>query len=261
MKYFISDLDHTLLNEQAKLSLETIRVIKSNQLPLMLCSARLPKQMDPFIQQLNLTSPQAALNGALIFEGIGEDRRIQAKHAISLSIYQQIKELMRKKFPDYPVTWMDEEKWYLPRLTADLTPELQYCQADDYIIGMNQPLNDPLLLLIVIPDANQFKAVFTCLQQTAIPEIQVVNSGDGYLTITGQGVNKGLAPQYLLEHHLAVPKEIVAVGDDENDLPMFKRAGISVAVANAAPSVRMQADIVGDTNENDGVARIMERLL
>ena len=70
MRYFISDLDHTLLNEQAQLSAATIAILTAQPVPLMLCSARLPVQMDAFIQQLKLTGPQVALNGAVVLKAL-----------------------------------------------------------------------------------------------------------------------------------------------------------------------------------------------
>lgn len=261
MRYFISDLDHTLLNEQAQLSVATIAILTAQPVPLMLCSARLPIQMDAFIQQLKLTGPQVALNGAVVFEGVGNNRQIKAKRPVAIEAYQQIVKLMTKHFPEYPVTWMDADYWYFPELTADLKPELQYCQPTDYVIGVTQPKTVPLLLLIVIPDPVKFKEVFDFLSQAQVPNIHLVNSGDGYLTITAQGVDKAIGSQYLIDHQLATKDEIVAFGDDENDLPMLKAAGQAVAVANANPLVKTQADQVVEANVNDGVAKTIQRLL
>lgn len=60
---------------------------------------------------------------------------------------------------------------------------------------------------------------------------------------------------------LNIPVErSIAVGDSENDLDMLAAAGISVAVANAAPKVLEAADIVTDSNVNDGVGKLLEKL-
>lgn len=57
------------------------------------------------------------------------------------------------------------------------------------------------------------------------------------------------------------PQRSIAMGDSENDLDMLSAAGISVAVANAAPKVLEAADVVTDTNVNDGVGKALEKLL
>ena len=57
------------------------------------------------------------------------------------------------------------------------------------------------------------------------------------------------------------PGRIAAIGDDENDISMLRGAGLGVAMANAGAAVKNAADIVTATNEEDGVARVIERIL
>ena len=57
------------------------------------------------------------------------------------------------------------------------------------------------------------------------------------------------------------PARIMACGDSGNDLPMLRRAGVGVAMGNASPAVKAAARFVTDTNDNDGVARALERFV
>lgn len=76
--YLVSDLDHTLLNERGALSPVTQAAVAAVADRVMLASARHPGQMTVLIDQLGLTGPQVALNGALIFAGAsGETLRAQ----------------------------------------------------------------------------------------------------------------------------------------------------------------------------------------
>ncbi|HVX46482.1 MAG TPA: HAD family hydrolase [Mycobacteriales bacterium] len=83
----------------------------------------------------------------------------------------------------------------------------------------------------------------------------------GLLEISALGVTKasGLAA-FAAEHGIA-PEEVWVFGDMPNDLPMFDWAGHSVAVANAHPRVREAADEITASNDEDGVALVLERLL
>lgn len=73
-------------------------------------------------------------------------------------------------------------------------------------------------------------------------------------------VNKQLAVRYLAEEVMALqPENVMAVGDDFNDIEMLQYAGIGVAMGNAPMAVRESADWVTTTIENDGVARAVER--
>ena len=56
-------------------------------------------------------------------------------------------------------------------------------------------------------------------------------------------------------------EEILAIGDNENDLGMFRAAGMAAAMGNASESVRRAADLVTDTNEQEGAARVIESIL
>src|SRR5207249_3912224 len=89
----------------------------------------------------------------------------------------------------------------------------------------------------------------------------VTYSFPGFLEIASASVQKGAAlaafcSQYGIEAH-----EVVAFGDMPNDLPMLEWAGLGVAVANAHPLVLQAADVVTRSNEEDGVAYLLEQLL
>lgn len=57
------------------------------------------------------------------------------------------------------------------------------------------------------------------------------------------------------------PEQIVAIGDDENDISMLQAAGLGVAMENADPAVKSAADVTTASNDADGVARVVEKLL
>jgi hydroxymethylpyrimidine pyrophosphatase-like HAD family hydrolase len=78
--------------------------------------------------------------------------------------------------------------------------------------------------------------------------------------VTAAGVNKATALAELAEA-LGIPaSDVVAFGDYPNDIPMLAWAGHGVAVANAHPDVIEIADEVTATNDEDGVALVLERL-
>jgi hydroxymethylpyrimidine pyrophosphatase-like HAD family hydrolase len=74
-------------------------------------------------------------------------------------------------------------------------------------------------------------------------------------------VNKAAALAELCEELAVEPRDVVAFGDHLNDLPMLAWAGHAVAVANAHPDVIDVADEVAASNEEDGVAIVLERLM
>jgi hydroxymethylpyrimidine pyrophosphatase-like HAD family hydrolase len=81
------------------------------------------------------------------------------------------------------------------------------------------------------------------------------------LDITNKDANKGAVVEYL-SRHLDVPaEEIATIGDQPNDVLMFKRSGFSIAMGNAPDAVKMQADATTDSYNNEGFAKAMERFI
>ena len=56
-------------------------------------------------------------------------------------------------------------------------------------------------------------------------------------------------------------EEMIAVGDQTNDLPMIEYAGLGVAMANAVDSVKLAADYITDSNNEDGVVKVIEKFI
>ena len=87
------------------------------------------------------------------------------------------------------------------------------------------------------------------------------SSDDGLVEISASGVSKATGLARLAEERGIDPGRAVAFGDMPNDLPMLAWAGRAVAVANAHPEVLALADEVTASNDEDGVARVLERLV
>lgn len=87
-------------------------------------------------------------------------------------------------------------------------------------------------------------------------------SSNRYLEFNPIGVNKGAALLNLAKH-LGIPQEeTIAIGDNLNDLSMILTASLGVAVANAVPDVKEQADYVTEADHNEGaVGEVMEKFV
>ena len=82
-----------------------------------------------------------------------------------------------------------------------------------------------------------------------------------YLDITNKDANKGAVAEYLARR-LKVPiEEIATIGDQPNDVLMFKRSGFSIAMGNASDEVKKQADATTDSYNDEGFAKAMERFI
>lgn len=94
-----------------------------------------------------------------------------------------------------------------------------------------------------------------------IEQLEIVDSSKYNIEITRKGVSKGRAVARLAELYQIKQEEIIAIGDSENDLSMIEYAGLGIAMGNALDSVKRKADYVTDSNDEDGVANVINKFV
>ena len=81
-----------------------------------------------------------------------------------------------------------------------------------------------------------------------------------YCDVASDKVSKGHAVKAVCEYFGFTADEIITIGDGENDVSMFKQTPNSVAMGNALPMIKEKASFVTTSNDEDGVAKVLERL-
>lgn len=140
----------------------------------------------------------------------------------------------------------------------------------DYIFSSRKQV-DNLLTLFDDKNAEADEVFIICkdndnreiikAQTDKISGIQYCMLADRFLEITKNGTDKGTALELLCNHLKIGLDKVIAFGDGENDLQFLNKAGTAVAMGNASDSVKAQADIVTDTNNNQGVLKALKNLI
>ena len=89
----------------------------------------------------------------------------------------------------------------------------------------------------------------------------LTKSEPNYLEVLGAGVSKGRALERVSDYTGIPLTKVMAFGDNPNDLDMIRTAGLGVAMGNAHPEVKKAADLITDTNDNDGVAKVIKEYI
>jgi Cof subfamily protein (haloacid dehalogenase superfamily) len=89
----------------------------------------------------------------------------------------------------------------------------------------------------------------------------ITHYGKTLLTLTAAGADKGVALRIACQDHGIDPSEVIAIGDSDNDIAMFRVAGASIAMGQASDEMKQLATAVTATNDEDGVAQAIERIL
>ncbi len=95
-----------------------------------------------------------------------------------------------------------------------------------------------------------------------LPEsLTVVQTAAFYLEVIPREINKGQGIRDICRTIGITPEEVISFGDAENDIPMLRAAGMGVAMANAKDDVKAAADMVTLSNNDDGIAAALEKLI
>lgn len=92
-------------------------------------------------------------------------------------------------------------------------------------------------------------------------DLEVVSSGKINFEVMSKDTSKGIAVKKFCEILGIDNKEVICIGDNENDISMIEFAGLGIAMGNATDEVKSKADFVTDTNVNDGVAKALRKVL
>lgn len=118
----------------------------------------------------------------------------------------------------------------------------------------------PVKILMSV-DPAQIAAVQKQIAALLPDDLTVVQTAAFYLEVIPRAINKGQGILDICRALQMQPEEVVAFGDAENDIPMLRAAGVGVAMGNADPAVKAAADMVTLSNNEDGIAHALEKLL
>ncbi|THF85275.1 HAD family phosphatase [Deinococcus sp. KSM4-11] len=133
--------------------------------------------------------------------------------------------------------------------------------ADMGAHSLEDVLAEPSLKFIVRHPTLTPRELFPHLHALNLPGFAVTHSGAPFLEVLAEGVSKAWGLERLCAHLGVARSEVLAFGDAPNDAEMLAWAGRGVAMANADPEARDAADDVTTSNDEDGVAAILEHLL
>ena len=110
-------------------------------------------------------------------------------------------------------------------------------------------------------DPEKIEYYITRLQGVLEGNVTFCTSSPEYLEFFHSDASKGNAARFIAEKLNIPPAEIIAIGDQRNDIPMLKFAGLGVAMANALDEVKAAADYITLSNDEDGIADVIERFV
>jgi Cof subfamily protein (haloacid dehalogenase superfamily) len=264
-----TDIDGTLLDSNRELSTRTIAAFQrlSSQMPLILASSRMPAAMRHLQGQLGiLDHPLICFNGGYVLHYEGNDPLPRELDSVEIpaGICAGILELTQGT--GIHVSLYHRDLWYAPQadkwtakeervtkvkaILADLSAVLDRWQENG--IGAHK-------VMCMGPEA-AIADLAAALHQQYGSVLHVYKSKSTYLEIAPRQISKATALALLLKQRYGIPlSEVMAFGDNYNDIDMLQAVGKGIAVGNARPEVKAVVQELTANSVEDGVAAAMER--
>ncbi|MDR3242110.1 MAG: Cof-type HAD-IIB family hydrolase [Lactobacillaceae bacterium] len=261
------DLDHTTLNEAGEVSAQTRKTLQAAQNDghiISIITGRPPRMATDIYDTIGLKSPMINFNGALGSiprENWKDEYSFQLKHDIVFDLLEQagnlgIKTIVAENKHDFYGDSLSiqpaEDAVYFPKQT-DSKKMLEH---------LSLQVNVNTIILNVIDPLQQANIKQLLLERYGSDNITVTLWGKSVLEITPAGVSKVTGLDLLSKSFAIAKDDIYAFGDGMNDFAMLDFATHGIVMANGHPDLKAIADDVTTySNEDDGLARYLEKLL
>lgn len=256
-----TDIDGTLLNRDHLVpdsARQAIQRLQAGGVPVVLTTARPPAMIRPIHQDLGMTGPIIACTGALIFHPHTGETLAHRPMAKDLAL--AVVAAVRSVDPAINLAADLETEWHIDRIDDRVGRRIAGGMVP-LTGGLERTLptseRDVTCLSFRVMEARP--AIEEAIRRAGLDRQVHITSAGGVVDIVAQGVHKGAALQALAAI-LGIPvAQTLAIGDDENDIPLLRAAGLGVAMGNAADEVKAVAGAVTRANWEDGWAAAMER--
>jgi len=254
-----TDVDGTLLRSDGSVSdrtRRTLRRVRDLGCEVTLVTARAPQWLRAVVEDLELASGFAVCsNGAIVYDfGLG---RPFLHHTLTAAVSARIVTALREAAPGVAFAGERESLSFREPEYVPLWPTPGMDERLDALGFVAEPVSK---LIVQHPHLSQ-EELYTLVTRICGEDATATISGEVLVEISAACVTKAYALAALCEEIGIDRAAVVALGDMPNDIPMLEWAGLGIAVANAHPDVIAVADEITASNDADGVAVALERLL
>jgi Cof subfamily protein (haloacid dehalogenase superfamily) len=264
IKLVAIDLDGTLFNPSQQItpvSKKAVHQLLEAGIQPVIVTGRGRSGAEAALEMLDLDIPYICSSGALIRAGQNGEI-ISARTLHKHDEIEAIIRFARRTNAALIADTLDGVVWFGPDTISDLLDPMTSAYTWQNVRTNNPELDfdHPLLKLTIVGGTDQLKMAQQELDANC-PSIHYVYAGMSYMDLTERSVNKGSALEILAQKMDIFPEEIAAIGDQPIDQSMLHYAGLPVAMGNAPDSLKEIALWIAPTNEQDGVAWVVKKII
>lgn len=243
------DLDGTLLNSHGKITTgnkEAIQKAIKQEIQIVICTGRPFKEALGFAQELELNQSNQFIidyGGSMIQDDNGKviyQQTLRNQDCTDIAQFMFAHKINYKLIDNAGNLYASDQDWTEKRM---LQPQLA------------------VLKFLMSGHKGKIDKWSDLLHQEFDDKYFIVKTSQKEVELCPQNVNKGTALEHLIKHLKLKPKQVAVIGDMDNDLPMMKLAGLSIAMGNANENVKNESDVETLDNDHDGVSAAIEKYI
>lgn len=250
-----TDIDGTLLTSNHTVSpLTRQKLREAADKGLLFCpvSARSPFCIEPILKENNLNGCMIAFNGALILD---EHRNILYENGMNLAGVKELIQFIEREHFDLAWQVYTATDWIV---ASREDPRIRREESIVSVKSQERPLDtlaeDTVIGKVLCLCNPEITDTVAGILQTRFPQYSIVRSSPIHLEINAAGTNKALAIRRLCQLKGIPLEQVIAFGDNYNDLEMLKTAGTGIVMGNAPEDIKEQFPYVTEDNDHEGIA-------
>jgi Cof subfamily protein (haloacid dehalogenase superfamily) len=257
----LADVDGTLVTPEKVLTeaaIAAVRELGEADVLFAITSGRPPRGMRMLVEPLRLQTPIAAFNGGLLVDG---DMAVIEQRTIPPELVPEAIELLRSHGLD---VWLYQgADWFVQDVDGPhVDREAATVQFPPTLRADYEGLVDGIAKIVGVGDDHDAVArAASDAQERFGDHVSAARSQPYYVDVTHPRANKGSVVEYLSRRYDIPGEQIATIGDMPNDVLMFVRSGLSIAMGNSDREVQRAARRVTGSNDHDGFAEAVRRFV
>jgi Cof subfamily protein (haloacid dehalogenase superfamily) len=259
------DVDGTLFDEDETLSPRTraaVQAAVNGGAHFVLATGRPPRWIRPVVEALGFAPIAVCANGAVIYDP--EHDKVLSARTLPVDTLAALADIARRVIPGAGLAveriGARAHDTATPQFVSSPGYEHAWLNPDNTEVSIEDLLSTPAIKLLI----RKAGALSADLAAALTPHIGdegdlTYSTDNGLLEIVPRGVSKATGLREVAGPLGIADPDMIAFGDMPNDVPMLRSAGLGVAMGNAHPEALAAADEVTARNNEDGVARVLER--
>ncbi len=270
------DIDGTTINSKGKLSkktIDTVREVSSKGVPVCIVTGRNAKHAMPIVKKLNVKTPFICNDGAILYDPV--DKKIIKQVFLNRDLIKEVTQIADEynvymefaTYNNYTKYIKDEklQKFSYGGVPQNPAEKIKWLMAGQKVVdNLNKIYNmkAEVSQLIIGGEEEDIEAIHNKIKNIDLKGAIIRNDlWENYLFIVVDKAIKSEGVNILCDHYGITQEQVIAMGDQMNDIDMIINAGLGVAMDNAHEKIKANANYITKSNDEDGVAYALEKFI